>query len=107
MINFHPFCVERCQRLLVGQQNIYFPLIQPILQMAKKIFLDNFLIGMVKNLLGRQGGEFFHSGVKFRFGPFIEQIAPILGAFVLKEVVHHFADIVRIHAAIRDGGITE
>ena len=47
------------------------------------------------------------TGIKLGFGPFIEQIAPILGAFVLKEVVHHFADIVRIHAAIRDGGITE
>ena len=75
--------------------------------MAKEIFFDDFLISVVKNFFGRQSGEFFHTGVKFRFGPFIEQVAPILGAFVLKEVVHHFADIVRVHAAIRDGGVAE
>ena len=75
--------------------------------MAEEIFFNDLLVGMVKNFFRRQGGEFFHTGIKLGFGPFIEQIAPILGTFVLKEVVHHFADIVRIHAAIRDGGITE
>lgn len=75
--------------------------------MAEKIFFDDFLISVVKNFFGRQGGEFFHTGIKLGFGPFIEQVAPVLSAFVLKEVVHHFADIVRIHAAIRDGCVAE
>lgn len=71
VINSHPFRVESRQRLRIRQQSVRFPLVQPFLQMAEEIFFDDLLVGVVKNFFRRQGGEFFHTGIKLGFGPFM------------------------------------